>query len=139
MLGSQSFFDRREVRDIIAYLKWIDQPGDEVSLLRVVNTPPRGLGNKTMKLLVDRAVQRGVPVWDVMQDRTAIADLTPAARRGIDQLTSMAGDVRQRASADSLADAMRTLLERSAYADEIARLYEQPEERGSADVIAGGN
>jgi DNA helicase-2/ATP-dependent DNA helicase PcrA len=129
MLGSQSFFDRREVRDIIAYLKWIEQPGDEVSLLRIANTPSRGLGNKTMRLLVDRAVQRGVPVWEVMQDRSAIADLTPAARRGIDQLTTMANDVRQRASNESLTDAMRTLLERSAYADELTRLYEQPEER----------
>jgi DNA helicase-2/ATP-dependent DNA helicase PcrA len=129
MLGSQSFFDRREVRDIIAYLKWIEQPSDEVSLLRVVNTPPRGLGNKTMQLLVERAVQRGVPVWDVMQDRGAIADLPTAARRGIDQLASLAADVRLRASGESLSGALRTLLERSAYADEIARLYEQPEER----------
>jgi DNA helicase-2/ATP-dependent DNA helicase PcrA len=131
MLGSQSFFDRREVRDIIAYLKWIEQPSDEISLLRVINTPPRGLGNKTVQLLIQRAVERGVPVWDVMMDRTAIADLTPAARRGIDQLTSLAQDVRQRASSDSLTEAMQTFLQRSAYADEIARLYEQPEERES--------
>ncbi len=131
MLGSQSFFDRREVRDLIAYLKWIEQPSDEVSLLRVINTPARGLGNKTVQLLVKRAVERGVPVWDVMQDRAAIADLPPAARRGIDQLATMAEDVRQRAANESLTDAMRTMVERTAYADEIARLYDQPEERES--------
>ena len=56
MLGSQSFFDRKEVRDIVAYLKWIDQPDDEISLLRVINTPARGLSKKTVKLLVDQAV-----------------------------------------------------------------------------------
>ena len=131
MLGSQSFFDRREVRDVIAYLKWIEQPNDEVSLLRVINTPARGLGNKTVQALVQRAVERGVPVWQVMQDPAAIADLTPAARRGIDQLASLASDVQQRAANESLTDAMRTLLERSAYTDEIARLYDQPEERES--------
>ncbi len=131
MLGSQSFFDRREVRDLIAYLKWIEQPNDEVSLLRVINTPARGLGNKTVQLLVQRAVERGVPIWEVMKDRAAIADLPPAARRGIEQLATMAEDVRERAANESLTDAMRTMVERTAYADEIARLYEQPEERES--------
>ena len=67
MMGSQSFFDRREIRDLIAYLKWIEQPDDEISLLRVINTPARGLSNKTVQLLVKRAVERGVPVWQVMQ------------------------------------------------------------------------
>lgn len=129
MLGSQSFFDRREVKDILAYLKWIEQPSDEVALLRVINTPARGLGNKTVKLLVQRAVERGVPVWDVMQDRAATSDLTSAAQRGIGELAALAKDVRQRATNESLTDAMRTLLERTAYYEEITRLYEKPEER----------
>lgn len=129
MLGSQSFFDRKEIRDLIAYLKWIEQPADEVSLLRVINTPPRGLGSKTVKTLVGRAVERGVPVWEVMQDASAITDLPPAARKGISQLTEVAANVRQRAENESLTDAMRTLLDQTAYTDEIARNYEKTEER----------
>ncbi|MDB4339160.1 UvrD-helicase domain-containing protein, partial [Rubripirellula sp.] len=129
MLGSQSFFDRKEIRDLIAYLKWIEQPADEVSLLRVINTPPRGLGSKTIKTLVGRAVERGVPVWEVMQDSAAIADLPTVARRGIDHLSEIAMSVRQRADHESLTDAMRTLIERTAYAEEISRTYEKTEER----------
>ncbi|EMI44657.1 ATP-dependent helicase [Rhodopirellula sp. SWK7] len=129
MLGSQSFFDRREVRDLIAYLKWINQPDDEISLLRVINTPARGLSNKTTKLLIERAVQRGVPVWQVMQNNAAIEDLPPAAKRGIEQLRQLCADVQLRAESDSLVDAMETLMQRTGYADEIARLYEQPDER----------
>ena len=129
MLGSQSFFDRKEIRDLIAYLKWIEQPADEVSLLRVINTPPRGLGSKTVKTLVGRAVERGVPVWEVMQDASAITDLPPVARKGISQLTEVAANVRQRAENESLTDAMRTLLDQTAYSDEIARNYEKTEER----------
>ncbi|MFK8110892.1 MAG: ATP-dependent helicase [Rubripirellula sp.] len=131
MLGSQSFFDRREIRDLVAYLKWIEQPNDEVSLLRIVNTPSRGLGAKSMKLLIGRAVERGVPVWEVMQDRSATTDLTPAARKGIEQLAAIAEDVQQRAKNEKLTDAMRTLLERTAYADEITRVYDDPLERES--------
>ncbi|MFG0263113.1 MAG: ATP-dependent helicase [Novipirellula sp. JB048] len=137
MMGSQSFFDRREIRDLIAYLKWIEQPNDEISLLRVINTPARGLSNKTVQLLVKRAVERGVPVWQVMQDNAAIQDLSPSARRGIAELGQMAEDVRLRATHDSLSDAVRTLLERTAYADEITRLYENPEERDARMASIG--
>ncbi|TWT82399.1 ATP-dependent DNA helicase PcrA [Planctomycetes bacterium CA13] len=129
MMGSQSFFDRREIRDLLAYLKWIDQPDDEISLLRVINTPARGLSTKTVQLLVSRAVERGVPVWQVMQNNAAIADLSPSAKRGINDLAKLADDVRERAEHDSLTDALQTMLERTAYADEIARIYDQPEER----------
>lgn len=129
MLGSQSFFDRKEIRDLVAYLKWIEQPADEVSLLRVINTPPRGLGSNTVKILVGRAVERGVPVWEVMQDPSALTDLPNAARRGINQLTEILQDTARRAENESLTDAMRTLLERTAYSDEILRNYEKTEER----------
>jgi DNA helicase II / ATP-dependent DNA helicase PcrA len=76
-------------------LKWIDQPDDEVSLLRIANTPPRGLGTQTMSLLVGRAVARGEPVWRVMNDPSAIADLSAPARRGIEELRVVANDIRR--------------------------------------------
>lgn len=137
MLGSQSFFDRREVRDIVAYLKWINQPDDEVALLRIINTPARGLGNKTTRMLIDKAVQKGVPVWQVMQDTSVTEGLTPAAQRGIEGLKDLCRDVQQRAETDSLSEAMSTLLTRTAYGDEIARIYDQPEERESRMASLG--
>jgi len=131
LLGSQSFFDRREIRDVLAYLKWIDQPDDEVSLLRIANTPPRGLGTQTMSLLVSRAVQRGESVWRVMNDASAIADLSTPARRGIEELRAVANDIRTSISSGAMADSVQQLLVRTRYVDEIARLYDQPEERES--------
>ena len=129
MLGSQSFFDRKEVKDMVSYLKWIEQPDDEVSLLRIINTPARGLSKKTIQLLMSRAVSRGVSLWQVMRDPSATTDLQSRAKDGIAQLAALAEDVRRRAHEESLTAAMSTLVERTAYADEIARQYEQPEER----------
>jgi len=137
LLGSQSFFDRREIRDILAYLKWIDQPDDEVSLLRVVNTPPRGLGTQTMQLLVARAVSRGESVWRVMNDASAIGDLTPAARRGIQDLRGIIGDIGQAMTAGSMAEAVNSLIARTRYVEEINRLYDEPEERESRAASIG--
>lgn len=129
LLGSQSFFDRREVRDVLAYLKWIDQPDDEVSLLRVINTPPRGLGAKTVEQIIKRAVQSGKSAWAICSDAAAIEDLPPAAKKGIDNLRTLLADVRLKASTGTLADSLQTLLERTQYMDEIRRLYDNEEER----------
>ena len=137
LLGSQSFFDRREIRDVLAYLKWIDQPDDEVSLLRIANTPPRGLGTQTMSLLVGRAVTRGESVWRVMSDPSALADLTAPARRGIEELRTVADDIRQSMSSGSMSDAVQQLIARVHYVDEITRLYDQPEERESRTASIG--
>src|SRR6478672_12567021 len=66
ILGSQSFFDRKEVKDILAYLRVIDSPRDEISLLRIINNPPRAIGQKTVAGLLKEAVTRGQPVWEVI-------------------------------------------------------------------------
>ena len=129
MLGSQSFFDRREVRDLVSYLKWIDNPDDEVSFLRVANVPARGLGGKTMQTLVAAAVKKGVPVWRVMTDPDSTAGLPPAARRGIAGLIQLHDDVRDRITRDSIGEAYQTLVQRIDYGTEIAKNYEKPEER----------
>src|SRR4051812_3357833 len=66
ILGSQSFFDRKEVKDILSYLRVIDSPRDEVSLLRIINNPPRGIGQKSVETLLKEAVSRGEPIWEVI-------------------------------------------------------------------------
>jgi DNA helicase-2/ATP-dependent DNA helicase PcrA len=129
LVGTQSFFDRREVRDVLAMLKWIDQPNDEVSLLRIINTPPRGLGNSAIQGIVKEAVARGVPAYQVMIDPAFAEQLSTAAQRGLAELRAIRETVHESIARDGLADATRKLLERTRYADELARIYTEPEER----------
>ncbi len=63
LTGSQSFFDRKEIRDSLAYLKVIANPDDESSLLRIINVPARGISDKTRSLVLDNAVKSGVSFW----------------------------------------------------------------------------
>jgi DNA helicase-2/ATP-dependent DNA helicase PcrA len=66
LVGGVRFYDRSEIKDLVAYLRVLRNPRDNFSLLRVVNQPPRGIGKSTLELLRDRAVQLGQPLWDVL-------------------------------------------------------------------------
>jgi DNA helicase-2/ATP-dependent DNA helicase PcrA len=68
LVGAQRFYGRREVKDLIAYLRLIQNPDDQVSLLRVLNTPPRGLGEKAIETLLAVAEQAAIPPGRVVLD-----------------------------------------------------------------------
>ncbi len=135
LLGSQSFFDRKEVRDLLSYLKLIDNPRDEIALLRVINVPPRGIGAKTVEHLLSTAVSRGTTVWEVMQDQAIQQSFSDAARRGIAGLRGLVQKYSDREKAEhSLTDIVRELIAEIRYADDLIRQYPDPDERQSREA-----
>jgi len=77
MVGGFSFYDRAEVKDILSYLKLVQNPHDSIALGRVVNSPPRGIGKTTMETLERIALTAGVSTWDAIE-RAAEEQLLPA-------------------------------------------------------------
>ena len=77
MVGGFSFYDRAEVKDILSYLKLVQNPHDSIALGRVVNSPPRGIGKTTMETLERIALTAGVSSWDAIE-RAAEEQLLPA-------------------------------------------------------------
>src|SRR6185503_12565436 len=67
LIGGQSYFDRREVRDLLAYLKTFLNPHDDISLLRIANVPARGLSDATMERLLGESQQRHCSVFAAMR------------------------------------------------------------------------
>ncbi|BCX48991.1 DNA helicase [Haloferula helveola] len=68
MVGAQSFYDRREVRDVLAYVEVLDDPNADVPLLRILNSPPRGIGQATTVMATDFSRERGSSVWQALCD-----------------------------------------------------------------------
>ena len=129
LIGGQSFYDRKEVRDILAYLKVVSNPRDDVSLLRIINTPPRGLGQTTVTKILERAVAAEKPVWDELAEAAANKSVPNAAIEGIGRLREMIETCRRAARGTGLPDAVRQLIAASGYRKELARLYHSPEEQ----------
>jgi DNA helicase-2/ATP-dependent DNA helicase PcrA len=77
MVGGFSFYDRAEVKDILSYMKLVQNPHDSIALGRVVNSPPRGIGKTTMETLERIALTAGVSTWDAIE-RAAEEQLLPA-------------------------------------------------------------
>ena len=85
IVGGFSFYERAEVKDVIAYLKLTLNPQDDIALMRVINTPPRGLGKTSLDELQFRAKDLGVSLWEAMSILTDRAyagtvNLTPRAK-----------------------------------------------------------
>jgi DNA helicase-2/ATP-dependent DNA helicase PcrA len=66
LVGGVRFYDRAEIKDVVAYLRVLRNPRDNFSLSRIFNQPPRGIGKSTLELLRDQALHLGQPLWDVI-------------------------------------------------------------------------
>jgi DNA helicase II / ATP-dependent DNA helicase PcrA len=73
------FYNRKEIKDVLAYLRVIANPSDEVSLTRIINTPPRGIGNTTVKQMQVYATASGLALWDAMEQVEKINGLSTRA------------------------------------------------------------
>ena len=133
LVGGMSFFDRKEVRDALAFLRLAVQPDDELSLLRVVNTPPRGVGKRAVERAVAFATEQGVSAGEAFRRADEVDGLDPQAAAAV---RDFLGLLRTAANLHSkLVDQVRAVIDAVGYRREVERLYDDPktvDERWSA-------
>jgi len=129
LVGGQSFFDRKEVRDIMAYLKVLAVPRDEVSLLRVINNPPRGIGGSSVEKLLAHAVGNGVPLWDVLHDLDQVPKLAENAKPAIREFVGLVERYRTPREGQTLTSLLRELIAGIGYEGELLRQYPDPNDQ----------
>jgi DNA helicase-2/ATP-dependent DNA helicase PcrA len=129
LVGGQSFYDRKEVRDVLSYLKVIANPNDEVALLRIINVPSRGIGTGTIEALLEHAVSAGKPLWQVLPE--ALQTVPSLTAQRIFEFIKLIDKYRGRLGQQPLAEMLKELLETVDYKSELTRAYKEP-----ADVEA---
>ncbi len=94
VVGGFSFYERAEIKDLISYLKVIHNPDDSVSLLRVINTPTRGIGKTTLEVIERVALETGVSLWGAIGESLKRALLPPRALQALKSFRDLIEDAR---------------------------------------------
>ncbi len=130
VVGGLRFYDRREIKDVLAYLRLLVNPADSVSLLRVINVPKRGIGKTTVQRLTDAANQLGIPLWDVVSDAEAVRSLGGRSAKGLLQFCELINDLQSRVQDLLPSELIQQVMEKSGYLSElIAEATDEAEER----------
>jgi DNA helicase-2/ATP-dependent DNA helicase PcrA len=96
MIGGQQFFERKEVKDVLAYLKLALNRADEISLRRIANYPPRGIGDTSIEKLTQHATARGWSLWEAIERVDALDGISSSARDGCKALEKLIADMRKK-------------------------------------------
>ncbi|MEM8882961.1 MAG: UvrD-helicase domain-containing protein [Planctomycetota bacterium] len=126
LIGGQSFFDRKEVRDVLAYLRLAANPYDEVSLLRIINCPPRGIGKRSIDASLEHATKAGVSVNRAFEDLASIEGVSKTARGAIVDLRETLQRYHAEEPGADLPGFVQRLVHAVGYQAEVARCYSDP-------------
>jgi len=130
LIGGQSYFDRREVKDFIAYLKVFLNPHDDISLLRIANTPARGLSDVTMERLLAASQERQCSVFAAMRHTDVLGAFPARTSESIREFTQFVGAAQHRlqgASGLALSHWAGQFITDIGYFNEIRRSEKNPE------------
>ena len=115
VLAGLRYYDRKEIKDVMAYLRLIENPEDNISMLRVINEPKRGVGGKTLAGIEEYAKAYGMSVFEAICDPELTATFGPKVRNAIGELTSMIKDLRNEEDNLAISDIYDNVLNRSGY------------------------
>jgi DNA helicase-2/ATP-dependent DNA helicase PcrA len=132
VVGGMKFYERKEVKDLLAYLRVVANPHDSVSLLRIINTPARGIGATTLQVLEATARSLGEPLFDVILNPGA-ANLSPSAAGRVADFAAILRRLHE-TNRTSVTPLLRTIINETRYLDRL-QADATPEAESRADNV----
>ncbi len=135
MVGAQSFFDRREVRDVMAYLQVLSYPGSDVPMLRILNTPPRGIGSAVITTALEFSREHQCSIWLTLQNSDFRSKLSTRMQNAVEAFTFLIEKYRAliKSNTATLPQILNQLLDEIGYTDWLHRQCKNESERTQRD------
>jgi superfamily I DNA/RNA helicase len=130
LVGGKSFFDRREIKDVLAYASCLLNVDDDVALLRIINTPARGISDTTVEKAVEWSIHAHTPVFAALRSEEFHATLTTRTSAAIEKFTTFLDDYETKMT-EPLSNQpaiLRILIAESGYLADLQRTCKKPEE-----------
>ncbi|MBU5592064.1 DNA helicase PcrA [Clostridium sp. MSJ-4] len=134
IIGGLKFYDRKEIKDIMAYLKFINNPDDEISLRRIVNVPKRNIGDTTCSKLQEFAISIEDSLYNVMMDAESIPGLTQRNINAILKFTELVDDLMVMKEQMPVSHFIEYILNQSGYMKELEK-SNNPEDRSRIENL----
>jgi len=119
IVRGQEFYQRKEIKDILAYCQLINNPRDDQAVLRSINTPPRGIGRKTIDRLNEHAYARGLPLLDAAREAARIDGLAARSGKRIAEYVALMDRLAKLANGD-MEEILGTILSETGYREQLA-------------------
>ncbi|MDJ0579771.1 DNA helicase PcrA [Crocosphaera sp.] len=121
IVGGFKFYDRQEIKDSLAYLRLLVNPFDTVSLLRVINSPRRGVGKTSIDSLLKAAQELEIPLWEIISDETSVKTLAGRAAKSVNKFANMIKDLQEKLKELSATEIFDQIMELSGYVDDLKK------------------
>lgn len=121
IVGGFKFYDRKEVKDIIAYLRVIQNPDEDLSLKRIINIPKRGIGNTTLDAITRYAAAGGDSVFGALLEIDNIDGVSTKAKKGIKEFVRIMTDLMGMAETEGVSKLLKAVLDRTGYMEELKK------------------
>lgn len=115
VFGGQKYYDRKEIKDTMAYLRVIVNPNDNISLLRIINEPRRGIGNTTVERLEDLSAEHSVSIWYVLEHQLEEAGFKTAAKKALTAFVNILEHLRTYALTHNVTEITAEMWQASGY------------------------
>ncbi len=119
--GGIKFYERKEIKDIIAYLRVIQNPQDDISLKRIINVPRRGIGLRTIEKIEDRASLKEESIYSVLIDIEDNSDISRKARASISEFVDLMSTLRSFTDVYTVSQIIEKILDVTGYKDELLK------------------
>ncbi|HSQ89989.1 DUF3553 domain-containing protein [Romboutsia sp.] len=119
--GGTKFYERKEIKDLVAYLRIIQNPQDDISLKRIINVPRRGIGLRTIEKIEDRASLKQESIYSVLIDIETNSDISTKARNSISGFVDTVGTLRTIKEVYPVSKLIEKVLETTGYIDELSK------------------